>query len=156
MRRPPMGDFQIAVRTVLPFHITSRGSPTLTESRRAMAARPLFLLSSRVCLCTGLFIPSVERRQVPRIPCLAEPWAVQVPVRADFSSHGAQVVPKIDDRRTAPEPIAVVDTVNDEAWLEDERMWNHRVVFGFGVLPNVEVLLDDSIRIGEKWPLGSY
>src|SRR5208283_226885 len=32
MRRPSTGDFQTDVRTVLPFHVTSRGRPTFTES----------------------------------------------------------------------------------------------------------------------------
>ena len=32
----------------------------------------------------------------------------QIPVWADFTRHGAQIVPKIDDRRTPPEPVAVI------------------------------------------------
>src|ERR1700674_1063746 len=32
IRRPATGDFQTEVRTVLPFHATSRGRPTFTES----------------------------------------------------------------------------------------------------------------------------
>src|SRR5271170_3010187 len=35
-RRPVTGDFQTDVRTVLPFHVTSRGRPTFTESNRGM------------------------------------------------------------------------------------------------------------------------
>src|SRR6476660_9070283 len=38
--RPATGDFQIAVRTVLPFHVTSRGRPTFTESNRGICASP--------------------------------------------------------------------------------------------------------------------
>ena len=36
IRRPSTGDFQTDVRTVLPFHVTSRGRPTFTESNRGM------------------------------------------------------------------------------------------------------------------------
>src|SRR5450631_199269 len=36
IRRPVTGDFQTAVRTVFPFHVTSRGKPTFTESNRGM------------------------------------------------------------------------------------------------------------------------
>jgi hypothetical protein len=37
IRRPETGDFQTDVRTVLPFHVTSRGSPTFTESNRGIS-----------------------------------------------------------------------------------------------------------------------
>jgi len=33
---PSAGSFQIAVRTVLPFHITSHGRPTFSESSRVI------------------------------------------------------------------------------------------------------------------------
>src|ERR1700686_5097594 len=37
IRRPSTGDFQTDVRTVLPFHVTSRGRPTFTESNRGIS-----------------------------------------------------------------------------------------------------------------------
>src|ERR1700727_1535137 len=37
MRRPSTGVFQIAVWTVLPCQVTSRGRPTFTESKRPIA-----------------------------------------------------------------------------------------------------------------------
>ena len=37
MRGPPTGAFQMPVWTVLPCQITSRGKPTLTESKRPIA-----------------------------------------------------------------------------------------------------------------------
>ncbi len=37
MRQPSTGVFQMAVRTVLPRHMMSRGRPTLTESKRGIA-----------------------------------------------------------------------------------------------------------------------
>src|SRR5580692_10698588 len=43
MRRPSTGDFQTEVRTVLPFHVTSRGRPTFTESSLGI---PTWLKSS--------------------------------------------------------------------------------------------------------------
>jgi hypothetical protein len=36
IRRPSTEDFQTDVRTVLPFHVTSRGRPTFAESNRGM------------------------------------------------------------------------------------------------------------------------
>ena len=56
----------------------------------------------------GRLVPPVETRKVTGIPGLAESWLAQIPVWTDFLSHGAQVVPKIDNRRTTPEPVAVI------------------------------------------------
>src|SRR4051794_16824968 len=39
IRGPVTASFQIAVRTILPSHSTSRGRPTLTDSRRPVIAR---------------------------------------------------------------------------------------------------------------------
>src|ERR1700688_3134662 len=36
IRRPSAGDFQTNVRTILPFHVTSRGRATFTKSNRAI------------------------------------------------------------------------------------------------------------------------
>jgi len=69
------------------------------------------------------------------------------PSRADFARHGAQVVPKIDDRWTAPEPVTVVDAVNDEARLEHQRVRNHRIMLGVGVLLDVEIFLNRPVGV---------
>src|SRR6202521_5850105 len=86
-------------------------------------------------------VPPVETREVPRIPCLAESRSTQIPVWADFTRHSAQVVPEIDDRRTAPEPVAVIDAVNHEARLEHERMRDHKILLGIVLLLDVQILL---------------
>ena len=59
------------------------------------------------------------------------------------------------DRGAPPEPVAVVDAVDDEPGLEHERVRDHRVVLGVGVLLDVEVPLDDAPRVGEERPLGA-
>jgi hypothetical protein len=59
-------------------------------------------------------VPAVERREVAGVPCLAEAGCAQVPVRADLAGHGAQVTAEVLDRRAAPEPVAVVDAVDDQ------------------------------------------
>jgi len=79
----------------------------------------------------------VETREVTRIPCLAESRSAQIPVWADFTRYGAQIVPKIDDRWTPPELVAVIDAVNHEARLDHERMRDHRIVLGVGALLDV-------------------
>src|ERR1700733_999815 len=92
-------------------------------------------------------VPSVETREVPRIPFLTESRSTQVPIWPDFSRHGTEIVPKIDDRWTSPKPVAVIDAVNHEARLEHERVGDHRIVVGVGVLLDIEVLLNGSLGV---------
>src|SRR5580692_6545838 len=115
----------------------------------------LFLPYPRGIFLTGLLVPPVETREVTRIPCLAESRSTQIPVWADFTRHGAQVAPKIGDRRTAPEPVAVIDAVDHETRFEHERMRDHRIVLGVGVLLNVEILLNRSTGVCKECPHGS-
>src|SRR5277367_487454 len=98
----------------------------------------LFLPRNRGIFHTGMLIPPVETREVTRIPCLAESRSTQIPVRADLTRNGAEIMPKIDDRRTPPKPVAVIDAVDHEPGLEHERMRDHRIVLGVGVLLNIE------------------
>src|SRR4051812_35970569 len=72
----------------------------------------------------------MEGRQVTRVPGLPETRGAQVEVGADLSADRPQVVPEVDDRRSPPEPVAVVDTVDHEPGLEHHRVRDHRVVFG--------------------------
>jgi len=103
----------------------------------------------------GSLAPPVEMRVVARIPGLTESRSAQIPVGAALARHGSQVVPEVYDRWAAPEPVAVVDTVNQETGLEHERVRNHRVVLRVSVFLDVEVLLHLSIRVRKKGPLGA-
>ena len=69
----------------------------------------------------GSVAPPVEGRQVSSVPGFAESRRAQVPVGADLTGQGAQVVPTsaIDGR--APKPVAVVDA---------NRKRRPRTVFG--------------------------
>src|SRR5208282_2912278 len=120
-----------------------------------LSLNSLFLPHNRGIFHTGPLVPPVETREVTRIPRLTESRSTQIPVWADFTRHGAQVVPKIDDRRTAPEPVPVIDTVDHKAWLEHERVRDHRIVLGVGVLLDVEILLNRSVGVRKESPLGS-
>src|SRR5579863_2612668 len=57
MRRRSTGDFQTDVRTVLPFHVTSRGRPTFTESNRGIRTSS----NSSMRLCVHPFDPLSAR-----------------------------------------------------------------------------------------------
>src|SRR5215471_19811011 len=97
----------------------------------------------------------MEGRVVPGVPGLPQPGRAEVPVRADLARCRAQVTPKVVERRTAPEPIAVVDAMDDQARLEHQRVRDHWVVFWVGVLGDVKVLLDDPARVGQEGPLST-
>ena len=88
-------------------------------------------------------------------PRPAQPRRAQIPVRAGLARHGAQVVPEVVEGRAAPEPVAVVDAVDDQSRLEHERVRDHRVVVRIGVLGDVEVLLDCSAGVGQERPRGA-
>src|SRR6266567_6646434 len=104
----------------------------------------------------SLTVPAVELRVVARVPGFAEPGGAQIPVRADLAGGGAQVTPQVVERRAAPEPVTVVDTVNDQPRLEYQRVRDHGVVLGVGVLGDVQVLLDGPTGIGQEGPLGAH
>src|SRR5580704_1256376 len=101
-------------------------------------------------------VPAVKLREVARVPGLAEPRGAQIPVRADLAGGVPQVTPQVGERRAAPEPVAVVDTVNDQSRLEHQRVRDHGVVLGVGVLLDVQVLLDRTAGIGQEGPLGAH
>ena len=67
-----------------------------TRSRRKLVA-VLFLPYNRGIFQAGLLVPPVETREVTCIPCLSESRSTQIPVWADFTRHGAQIVPEIND-----------------------------------------------------------
>jgi hypothetical protein len=87
------------------------------------------------------------------VPCRAQVRCGQVPVRADFAGYLAKIAAQVLERRPAPEPVAVVDAVDDQPRLEYERVRDHRVVVGVGVFLDVEVLLDLAAGVGQEGPL---
>src|SRR6476646_2518932 len=95
----------------------------------------------------------VVHRVVAGLPVLAEAGRAQVRVRADLAGHLAKVAAKVLERGPAPEPVAVVDAEDDQSRLEHERVRDHRVVVGVGVLLDVEVLLDLVASVGQEGPL---
>ena len=66
-----------------------------------------------------------------------------------------EVLPKILECRPAEKPIAVVDLVDDEAWFQNDDVGNHRIMVGICVFSDVEIFLNDSSRIRQKWPVGA-
>src|SRR3954465_10144822 len=122
------------------------------RARRRWSLAPV---SGGARACCGPLVPAVEGRPVARVPGVAQPGGAEVPVGTDLARHRPQIVPQVDYRGASPEPVAVVDAVDDEPGLEHERVGDHRVVFGVGVLLDVEVLLDAALRVREERPLGA-
>ena len=60
-----------------------------------------------------------------------------VPVAPAFPGNGAQVLAEILHRGPAPEPIAIVDLVDDKTGLKDDHVRDHRIVERIGVLGDV-------------------
>src|SRR3954447_20883560 len=147
------------VKTVRPCHVISRGIPTLTETSLATRCNtiepPRRLRGRHFVELAGAPVPSVELRPITSVPCLAETRSAQIPVRADLARCRTQVTPQVVDRRATPEPVAVVDAVDDEPRLEHQRVRNHRVVLDVGVLLDIQVLLDRPAGIGQECPLGA-
>src|SRR5262249_39919025 len=111
----------------------ARPCATTRDARRA--ASLLFGQELRLCLSLR-----IERSLVAVRPRGARDVARDVPVGAAALQDGAEVEAQLLDGRTAEEPVAVVDLVDAQARLEHERVRNHGVVRGIGVLRDVEVL----------------
>src|SRR5581483_4359862 len=71
-----------------------------------------------LCGSDELLVPTVEGREVARIPSLAQARGCQVPVGADLARHVTEVVPEVHERRASPEPVAVVNLVDHQPGLE--------------------------------------
>src|SRR4051794_32249777 len=100
-------------------------------------------------------VPTVKGGAVPRVPALAQPWRGEVPVGAYLARHRAQVLTQVLEGGTPPEPVAVVDAVDDQAGLENERVGDHRVVLRVGVLLDVELLLRGAAGVRQEGPVGA-
>src|SRR5215207_4153487 len=79
-------------------------------------------------------VPAVERRVVARFPRVTQLGRSEVPVGMDLAEDLAQIAPQVIEGRPPPKPVAVVDAVDHEPGLQYERVGNHRVVYGVGVL----------------------
>jgi hypothetical protein len=61
-------------------------------------------------------------------------------------------MPEILRGGATPEPVPVVNLVDDQPRLQHQGIRNHGVVVRIGVLLDLQILLDLSSGIGEKGP----
>src|ERR1700693_382156 len=110
-----------------------------------------------------LFAESLDVRLAVRIeevlaallPRRFEFGRCDVPVRPAFLGNGTQVLAEIFQSGPAEEPVAVVDLINDQTWLEDNHVGNHGIVDRIRVLGDVEIFLDDTPGVREERPVGT-
>src|SRR4029453_16673978 len=100
-------------------------------------------------------VPAVERGAVAGIPGLAKSRCAEIPIWPNLARDGPQVLAEFLNRGPAPEPIPVVDAVDDESRLEHESERDHRVVFRVGVFLDVEILLDCTLGVGQEGRVGA-
>jgi hypothetical protein len=101
------------------------------------------------------FAVGIEEFFAALLPGDAEFGGGDVPIGAALFGNGAEILAEIFESGAAPEPIAVVDLINDKTGLEDYHMGNHGIVGGIGVFGDVEILLDDAGRVGEERPMSA-
>jgi len=92
-----------------------------------------------------LFTESLNERLAVRIeeflasllPRRLEFGLCDVPVRPAFFGYGTQVLTKIFQSRPTPEPIAVIDLINDEAGFKNNRGGDHGIVERISVFGDI-------------------
>ena len=101
--------------------------------------------------------PAVRVKQFPAalLPRRPEFGRRDVPVGPALLRNGTQILAQIFHSGPTEEPVALVDLVDNETGLKDDRMGDHWVVAGISVFGDVEVLLHDPPRVGEEGPVGA-
>lgn len=85
----------------------------------------LILLAKRLSIGFPVWI---EKLFTALAPCGLHRRGGDVPIRPALLDDSPQVLSEVLHRRPTKEPVPVVDLVNDESWLENDDMGNHRVV----------------------------
>src|SRR5580658_4099745 len=109
-----------------------------------------FGVSDRLLQC-------VDEEWIPvsSFPRLSQPRSRQVEVRPNSLEHAPQIHVKLCHRGPTPVPVSVVDLEDLESGLEDECVGNHRIVRLIRELFDVQILLDDPIRVRQERPSGA-
>jgi hypothetical protein len=102
------------------------------------------------------FAVRIERLLVALLPCSSKFGRRDVPVWSAFPADSTQVLAKLFHLGSSEEPVATVDLVNDKTGLQHDYVRNHGIVDRIGIFGDVEILLNDAPRIGEKGPVGAY
>ena len=116
------------------------------EDCGAKLARTLLLILFTESLGVS-FAVRIEEFLAASLPSCSEVGRCDVPIRPTFLGYGAEVLTELLQGRPTEKPVAIVDLINDKAGLEDNRMRDHRIVEGIGILGDIEILLHDTPRV---------
>src|SRR6476660_410809 len=111
----------------------------------------LFTESLNVC-----FAVWIKQLFATLLPCSLHLRRCDIPVRTALFQNGTKVLAKIFHSGPAEEPVAVVDLINQKAWLEDNHVRDHGIVGGIRVFGDVEIFLNNASEIGEERPVGAH
>src|SRR5580700_3827006 len=100
-----------------------------------MAIPSLILFTESLDVC---FAVRIEELLAALLPRRSEFGRCDIPVRPAFLGNNTKILPEILESRPAPEPIAVVDLINDKTGREHNHVGNHRIVERIGVFSDVE------------------
>src|SRR5882724_744341 len=101
------------------------------------------------------FAVGIEEFLAALLPCRFHLGRCDVPVGPAFPGNRTQVLAQVFHSGPAPEPIAVVDLINNETGLQDNHVRDHGIVDRIRVFGNVEIFLDHTTCVGEKRPVGT-
>ena len=71
-----------------------------------------------------------------------------VPIRPAFPGDRAQVLTQFLHGRSSKEPVPAVDLEDDETRFKDDNVRDHWIVHGVGIFRDVEILLNNTARVG--------
>ena len=114
---------------------------------------PLILLTESLDI---RFAVRIEEFLAAFLPRRFEFGRCDVPVRPAFLGDSSQVLAEIFHSGSAPEPVAVIDLVNDKAGLEDNHVRDHGIIDWIRVFGYIEVLLDNTTCVGEERPVVTH
>ena len=67
----------------------------------------------------------------------------------------SQVLSKLLESGPAKVPVSAIDLKDDEPGFEDDRVWDHWIVDRISVLRDIQILSNDTPRIGQEGPVSS-
>jgi hypothetical protein len=109
--------------------------------------RPLILFTESLNIGFALWVKDIL---VALLPSSLKFRRCDVPVRSAFLADSPQVLAEFFHRGASEKPVAIVDLVNDEAWLQHNHVRDHGIVDGIGVFGDVGRGLGLNLRIVES------
>src|SRR5579872_5281908 len=86
-------------------------------------------------------------------PVFAQRGLRDIPIGARLARHLAQIMPEVICTGTAPEPVAVIDAVDEQTGFQDKGMRDHGIMMRVGIFLDLQILLHFAPRVRKKCPL---